>query len=495
MRLLESLRDHPPRYGPEWGSGGIFGLKSHRGLLYYTLAFEAEAHFIFSDGSSHRYDYTLVGPQPTSGGDTYNAVEAIDNYVYFGGWVHAPAVYKGKHDGSSTISFINKYSHVHYFDLDERRVGLLWRDGICHEELWAGEVSEIIYNPVDDRLLIARGDGHEGLGVYSLDRRRGAAEKLTGWRALKGAIFLDHACFDASSEGLRRVEGVQCIDLSNRRVAYTSIEGAIKRSVDGQPPSSLRPGAAASIDGRFMVFVGGGIVVGDPLDEYLEPLRFVRLLDLGLTGYGPFRTVAKPLGGGVIVAFNSFTQGVLRPSNAEEEAMKEALNSIVAPTTLVYITPPIARIVGVYGARITSIETVGDKLVLAANTSANLLRMDATPIDVGYRGFLVQDLDFVVAGRSPPARFHVRLDASRRVFGGFPLAGYKRPEARVYVDSSARLEVAEYDLSMPEALYNREYYDLGPGWNRIDLSGYGLSIVSFSIDRVNEKTRVVVDLK
>ncbi len=175
------LRDYrfPGRYGPEWGgSGGIFGLRYHRGgTLYFTLAFEAEAHFVdVKSGEEKVYDFTLLGDAPTSGGgDTYNAVETVDEFIYFGGWVHAPAVYRK----DRRILFTNKYSHVHAYDTKEGTVKLLWKDSIHHETDWAGgEVSDIIYDPYNDRLLLAREDGHANLGVYSLDRKTGKAEAL-----------------------------------------------------------------------------------------------------------------------------------------------------------------------------------------------------------------------------------------------------------------------------------------------------------------------------
>lgn len=125
---------YSPRYGPEWGSGGIFGLKYHRGVLYYTLAFEAIANFIHvSEGRVRRYRFEQVGPLPTSGGDTCNAVEAVDNTIYFGGWVHAPAIYRGREVRlGATISFRNKYSHVHAYDIEEDSITLLWKESMHH---------------------------------------------------------------------------------------------------------------------------------------------------------------------------------------------------------------------------------------------------------------------------------------------------------------------------------------------------------------------------
>ncbi len=80
--ILYELEEYPPGYGPEWGSGGIFGLKYYHGFLYYTLAFEAESHFI-GRGRHRIYRFELVGSQPVSGGDTYNAVDTADEKNLF----------------------------------------------------------------------------------------------------------------------------------------------------------------------------------------------------------------------------------------------------------------------------------------------------------------------------------------------------------------------------------------------------------------------------
>ncbi|RLE72991.1 MAG: DUF2139 domain-containing protein, partial [Thermoprotei archaeon] len=267
--LLEKLHRFVPRYGPEWGSGGIFGLRYHRGVLYFNLAFEAEAHFI-TDGEDKIYNYGLVGPEPTSGGDTYNAVEAVDNYIFFGGWVHAPAMYDKE---NRKILFYNKYSHVHRYDIDEGKIELLWKETIAHESDWAGEVSEIIYDPVNNRLLLARGDGHKNLGIYSLPVSGGKAERISENPSLKGTIYEDTACFNL---GQWYFEGFQYIDLIENKLELMSIEDS--ESVDGGPLIFPLTGSLTALSGRVFAFVRGGIVVGTPLYKEESPV-FYRLFD------------------------------------------------------------------------------------------------------------------------------------------------------------------------------------------------------------------------
>lgn len=287
MGILEKLHRFPPRYGPEWGSGGIFGLRYHNETLYFTLAFEGEAHFITND-SHDVYEFQLVGPRPTSGGDTYNAVEVVDEFIYFGGWVHAPAKFRGKESGQATIDFSNKYSHVHEYDTLTGRVRLVWKESIHHPEKWCGEVSEILYNPYTDELLLAREDGHENLGVYSLDRRRGGIRRLSDKPSPKGTQVHDVAFFGVGknyTQGLREIHALDMV--SEKWDAF-----GLGESLDGERYLAPHLGAMASINNRAFAFVRGGIFVGNPYNG--EEFKFVRLFDF-YTFYAPFRVNALPL--------------------------------------------------------------------------------------------------------------------------------------------------------------------------------------------------------
>ncbi|MGC9072265.1 MAG: DUF2139 domain-containing protein [Acidilobus sp.] len=500
--VLGRLSDHPPSLGPEWGSGGIFGLKYYRGVLYYTLAFDAIAHFVREDGVD-KYRFELVGPGPVSGGDTYNAVDAVDDVIYFGGWVHAPAAFIDKGRGIGVVSFRNKFSHIHAYDISERRVRLLWKEGAGREDEWAGEVSEIIYNPVKDELLIARGDGTINLGVYAIDRNGGSARRISESAALKGAVLYEYACFDVLERHIKDVRGVlftkavtgfQCVDTLTDEVIRTPVGDIAKRSVDGSPVSWPQTGPIASAYGRLFAFVKGGVFVGNPIDESLEQVRFVRLFDFGDSGYYARRTAAKSLGGGILVAFNAYSESVVRPTNPFEETVSRGTNTIVGPSVLLYMTPPVARVVFAAGARITSFEPVGDVLVLATNTMSNTSRYNATPIDTGYRGFSILPLS-ILDYQSPPVRFSVPANLVRdRTFGGIPLAGYSRPRLRVLGEGTTNLLIYEYDLSLPPQQADVERFELKGLRDYVDLSGFGNSIVAMRLLEPDLRSRVIVDL-
>ncbi|MCI4437082.1 MAG: DUF2139 domain-containing protein [Ignisphaera sp.] len=487
---------YSPRYGPEWGSGGIFGLKYHRGVLYYTLAFEAVAHFIrLREGYTRRYRFELVGPLPTSGGDTYNAVEAVDDVIYFGGWVHAPAVYKGREKGSmATISFVNKHSHVHAYSIAEDSVKLLWKESLHHETDWVGEISEIIYDEINDRLLLAREDGMVNLGLYQIDRRGGNYKQLSPKPALKGSILYDHACFDVLERWWVGANGIQCLDLVENRMKYIEFGDISKRSIDGGDVFWPITGVTASAYGRFFLFVKGGLFVGNPIDESIEEVKFVRLLDFVKSGYNPRRTMAKPVGGGILVAYNPFVENIVRPTNEIEKIMFMASNTIVAPSLLLYITPPTVRIVGAFGARITGIEVVGDEILLACDTMANSGRYDAQPIDAGYRSILSIPTS-ILNSPPPPIRITVRGEqVDNKVFGGIPLAGYREAKLVIQSTKSNKITIYEYDLSLPPLQATSDRETIAPGKNVIDLHRYGNSIVSFKLDEPDPRAVIRIDL-
>lgn len=465
-------------------------MRFHRGVLYFTLAFEAEAHFKTRE-YERIYRFEQVGYQPTSGGDTYNAVDVVDEYIYFGGWVHAPARYAGRRGRGGIILFYDKYSHVHAYDTSNDEVRLLWKEGIGHESEWAGEVSEIVYDPVNDRLLIARADGHRNLGIYALDRRSGEAEKLSDKPGLKGSLFSDYAFFDVMESWYEGMRAIQCLDLVTGKWEFFNIDYE-DSSPDGSGAAFTLPGPAVSAYGRFFHFVRGGVVAGNPLSG--EPLSFYRLFDFAWSGYGPLRTVALPIGGGILTAFNAYTHGVLYPRNEEEKAFAKATQTILGPTVLVHVTPPQAKIVGVLGARITSLETMNGKILVGACTTANYGALDAGPIDAGWKDILIFDQSILFA-RPPPVTFTVPGEiVGGFTWGGIPLCGYRGPKLVIKASKDNRLTVYSYDLSLPMREADSDVMQIEKGRNTLDLSAF-TGIVSFRLDEADPRAtfRVILE--
>ncbi len=489
LELSRVVRKFPPRYGPEWGSGGIFGLKYWKGTLYYTLSFEGEAHFL-SEEDEKVYSFELVGPGPHSGGDTYNAVEVVDEKIYFGGWVHAPAVYEGKKGKESRINFRNKYSHLHEYDVEEREVRLLWKESIHDERKWAGEISSIVYDPYEKTLLLSRLDGHENLGVYEYDISSGEMRRISEDPSLKGTLLNEFACFDSSSsflslEGGLGVKAVQFYDLIERKMEKFSVKDATSKALDGDPVFAPLPGCMASAYARLFLFCRGCILVGNPVIG--EDFAAIRTFDF-LGGYSPQRTMAIPYGGGLLVAYNAYTHGSL---SKEVDSVWKYLNEIWAPSVLLYISPPEVRIVGVFGARITSLDEFSSGILIGWNTMANVGEANASPFDTGVRGisFLNSPLS-----KSPPP-FEALIPGERMVghFGGIPVAGYREPRIRYLGTRDNEIEIHEALLSLPPQELSRDKYKIKPG-ESLDLSSYS-GILSFKLSREDLNAKLLIDLR
>jgi hypothetical protein len=463
-------------------------MKFHGGALIYTLAFEAEVHVQKEVESVYRFEQ--IGGGPRSGGDTYNAVEAVDDSIYFGGWVHAPAIYSGRTGMGGKISFKNKFSHLHSYDLKEGRVSLLWKDTLADESRWAGEVSQINYDPVGDRLLISRADGHEHLGVFSVDRRTGEAKRISETPSLKGTPHMGYFCFDVRTNWTKGLEGIQTLDPVSGKWFTKDVDFA-RDSLDGGGAYWPSAGCAISAYSRLFFFVRGGVLVGDPLGE-LEGIRFVRLFDFG-TDYSPSRTVCKSVAGGIMVAYNAYSQSFVRPRSDFEAQMKGRANFVNGPTTLLYITPPEVRVLGAFGGRITTLEKVGDKLVVGASNGANLSADDANPVDTGYRDLTILDIGSLLSS-NPPLSFRVSGEhVGDAPWGGIPLSGRRAAELRAATTKENTLTINEYDISLPVEPAKAEKVPLVKGAQAIDLTA-NRGIVSFKLETADPQAEFQIHL-
>jgi hypothetical protein len=489
-KILAHLHTYPPRYGPEWGSGGIFGLKYYRELLYFTLAFEGEAHFI-KDFDEQSYNFQLVGKGPTSGGDTYNAVETVDEYLYFGGWVHAPAIYEKKR-----INFKNKYSHVHEYNIDDDYIKLLWKDSIHHPTKWAGEISDIIYDPHNNRLLLAREDGDENLGIYSLDRDSGEVKKLREEPTLKGDILHDSIFFASGDNFSTGIQKILVLDILEEK--WKSYNVNKLKALDGDRVFMPSIGDVAAAYNRIFTFVRGGFLVGNPING--EKFTYIRVLDF-FTFQAPMRSNALYVNGGILVPYNSHHDAIYRPQGLEDKLKSAFSNSIVSPTLLLYITPPMVKIVGVFGARITSLEKIGDNILIATNTAPNVGAEDATPYDTGYRGFSVMN-ENALHSSPPPVSISLptalpsfaKKKMKYGTFGGIPLDGYKEPRLIFYSSKKNEIKIHEYDLSLPINPGITDKFEISAGKNEIDLSSFS-GIVSFSLAKEDFKGKIRIELR
>jgi len=153
------------------------------------------------------------------------------------------------------------------------------------------------------------------------------------------------------------------------------------------------------------------------------------------------------------------------------------------------------KIAAVLGARVTSLEVVGDKVLLATNTMANTGRYDASPFDQGWRGFTVLDHSIVASSPPPLQMVFAGWMIRDKTFGGIPLTGYREAELVIYSGKSNELQVNEYFLTIPPMVVERDKLTVNPGKNAIDLRSYS-GIVSFKFTKpLGDEEVVVIDLK
>jgi len=366
-------------------------------------------------------------------------------------------------------------------------VELLWKEGLHDPEKWTCEVSEIIYNPYRDELLLARADGHENHGVFSLDPRTGAARRILEGFALKGVHHLEYSCFVLNQHPYD-VEGFACVDMVEDKHLVERIKPT---PVDGWPASRLWAGPVASAYSWLFAFTRGGLVIGD---IFSEEYYFVRLFDIPGSQLGPTRTNAVALGGGILVAYNSYTYGVVKTVTEEEREWRKLLGPVSSPSLLLYVTPPNVRVVAALGARITSIESVGGKILLGANTMSNTQRHDASPFDQGTRSFVALDHSVLTSGAPTFTVATPGWAIGGEAFGGLPLAQFKEPKMIVYSDGENTLYIKEYFLTLPPIPGGTDRISIRPGKNIVDLTGYS-GIVSFKAEKPLSSELIVFELR
>lgn len=213
---------------------------------------------------------------------------------------------------------------MHAYDTENDTVRLLWKESIHHETDWTDEVSDIIYDPYGDRLLLAREDGHANLGVYALDRRTGKAEALMHEPALKGTLLHDSIFLGFGNNFVGGIREFRALDLITGK--WETFEPG--KSVNGGPYIRPELGAMASSYNRAFAFVRGGLFVGNPFMG--EDFTFFRLFDF-YTFYAPFRVNVVNVGGGILTAFNAHHNAVYMSGNEEVAVNARITNTIVAP--------------------------------------------------------------------------------------------------------------------------------------------------------------------
>ncbi len=461
-RLLEVLGGgvFPGGFAAPGLPSGVYGLAVAGSVLYFTLVPEAAAFFADAGGVRRVYRYELVGvAEPRAGGDSYNASVAVDDTVFFGGWVYAPLLYRHA-GGSRTIDHRRRFSHLHAYVASEDRVVLVWQESLGDSSRWAGTVSSIVYDPLGDRLLVARGEGHDRLGVYEAQARPVPQQlrPVVPIRSLHGAAWDGEACFTIH-RGASNTGGWVCVELGSRRPRYRVVEAPgdyAAVSSDGHGAWGAVSGWAAAAGGVLYAGLRGGL-----LSLRGEEAWFHRLLDL--PGSCLEATAATGAAGGVAAAW-----GPGRRSGGCR---------CPAPGLLVGLAGDNARVLAVLGGRPTSLLWLGGDLVAATAPLPG-------PVGsaLGARGLVPLSLGSLASGSPPPVSLCAEPPPGR-VWGGVPLEGYREPRLVLWgCGEGARVTVYTYRLSTPPGGAEVDRYSLAAGERVLGLGGHVGGIVSFHVE-------------
>jgi len=482
--ILQTYKAEKP--SPEWGGGGIYGLHYHHGHIILTRAFEAETIVASTSCQIETYHYEQIGPPPRSGGDTYNAVTAVDNRIYFGGWVHAPADYR---DGK--LLFTNKYSHIHYYDTDNYEFKLIWRESIHHPTQWAGEVTDLEHNPLTGDLLVARGDGQQNIGAYILRKTSQGwrIQRLTKGTYLRVTTYNDKACYIEDPRWTTRPFHLKCYDLETYREEETiTINPAEPADMLG-PITYPRPGDITPLHTGVYLTAKGLLAI---INE--ETVKTIRLLDMGPAPYSPFRCNNLPILGGILAAYNTAVMTTITGTDEVPREIQEASKTPPLDTLLLHITPTSIRIIARLGLRATSLALVAGEIWIATNTLPNLERYDATKTDWSTKTITKLPPTLITNPQPPPITITLRgKDIQDKPFGGIPLEGYKTPKLTIKATKTNTLHITTYT---PQAeTIDQDKTPIKPGKNTIPLTQYTPLITAMKLEKPDPKATIIIHLQ
>lgn len=419
------------------------------------------------------YNYELVGPKPVLGGDTYGAAAWLEDKLFFGGWVLAPVIYDRE---TNTISRQEKYAHVHSFNPKTYEINLIMKDSIHNKEEWAGEVSDLIADDMNNLLWICRGDGHKHLGLYTYDGK--TVNLFNDYPALKGTIYLDNLIAIAQNTKYEHVQDnillVNLRDFSVKKILFSSFPTRLTSDVDNENIMwSSWCGSIFTLANRVCFGTENSLIFGDPVGAYgLSPENIAYMLFVNSNVQYVLGWRCKPCytGLGVLVPLNPFDNNTLtlRPTN---------------PAILLLIKENMAKIL-MTAPFISAVDCDGSNIYIALS-HAPYEAWKYNPYRTSRPRIIKLPIEKVLSN-SPP--LHICLwsgnydpmgykkwdwgpvaNGVRGWIGGIPLMGYRKTEIIVKLRETNTLYVSEYDFN---AHYGITKYYLNEGRNTLDLSSF-----------------------
>ncbi|WP_449462388.1 DUF2139 domain-containing protein [Tardisphaera miroshnichenkoae] len=443
---------------------------------------------VYADGRLV-YSYEKVGRAPKSGGDTHAAMANSRDYLFFGGWIKAPAgvTPEGKQD------MREKYSHIHSID-SSGNVELLWSrkwDENLGTSQWYGEVTDLLYDEHTDSVFFTRGDGFAELGLWRLELGGSKAEYLVKGRTAYKMELKDDKLFIT--------EFNPALDSNSALIIYDLLRGQQARvtefslAFDGSPTSLRRQGGGiVQLQNRLLAFYRGFVVQikGEKIGS-IEPSNLggtPKPAEADISNYllYPFFEALSPEDGlpyhiAGLRGQKAYVNGIPLLALVPWDHLREPLNRTDVGI-LVRFDGSVPQIVTSAGS-ISGLATDGEYVYMGASY-ANHTGVYTHRAGVGgVFEFPVKD---VFSKPWTPVRIWLwdgdYVPGSSGIkgwFGGIPLKGFGKKLLKVRVDSPAKLTAREYAF-LPDSQVD-DAIQLNAGWNRVDLGSY-YDMVAFSLD-------------
>lgn len=445
--ILEGSTDYC--YAPEWWTHRAIFLKFHP-KTKELIVHDGVCAKVYADGKLI-YSYELFDMFKTGGkrfgGDTWGAITATPDSVFFGGFVYADVSLDGHN-----LVFTNKYSHIHRIGHDGRTVSLVWYDGPGGTNYYVGEVTDMLYSPKEDAILFTRGDG--GKDIWKLDLNTMEVTKLTdtNMSLLKMELFDDMII----------TGGPDVYGTDGHIVIYNLRDRTTKVITDANLAYYIGSrltkmgGQVVQTMNRVWIFGSGSAVEFEPKYDVYYHFPFFRFnKSKKVVGR---RSQKVYINGIPIVAVNAM--------DVDDEPRAPA-------GLLLRFNLPVPQIVMPTGY-VTGLETDGKYIYIASTPQNHSYRGNPVTYQPGRGGIFAIPVSEVFRKPLAPIEFHDEVAnwSAGDYYLGVPISGFSKKILKVKAPSSLTLRIVFYSL-WPGGDFT-EYLDMNleAGLNTIDISSY-----------------------
>jgi hypothetical protein len=454
MLVLETNTDYC--FAPELFANKFIYLKFHpktRELIVH----DGSCAKVYADGNLI-YSYELLDSLKPGGkkfgGDTHGAIVNTKDSVFFGGFAFADVSLD-----NDTLTFINKYSHIHKIGPDGREINLVWYDGPGTNTSYVGEVTDMLYSPKDEAIYFTRGDG--GYDIWKLDLNTMYVSKVTNI----GNVYKMELYDDIIITGGPTWDAPGYVVLYDLKNNTTKVVNTIENRYLNTFPAMT--GQVVQYMNSIYVFGNGGVCALYPKFDYdacyMHPFfRFnYNSMVVGK------RSQKVYIGGIPIVAVN----------------VREATSIPYSPAGLLMKFDPIEPQIIMTTGFVTGLETDGKYLYVASAPNNHIYYRPNNVVNYepGRGGIFAIPVSDILGKPITPVVFNDEVYNwdTDTWYLGVPISGFSKKILKVKTPSSFTLRVVVYPIFYKPNFDQYFEVDLSSGWNTIDLSSYeGIVAVS-----------------